>query len=182
MGFMEELRKANVVITDEFKLTEYLREKSAYRYTQILNMLLSFNRPITDIHLNDFYRYDVRIRRLLFKYLTAYEISLRGQVLNSLKEGHKEVENLTFGQMLDKHYSSDQKIKKVKDLRNKIFHHNMIQLLDTNIVIESINIMLERMDKQKFANEIIEKLKDLKLIKAFILKGNNILYDYIGGS
>lgn len=180
MKFIEKLEKEKIVIRDKQKLIYYLEEKSVYRYTQILEMMLTFHRPLSDIHLNDFYRYDVRIRRLLFKYLTAYEISLRGQVLNNLREGHDTVERLTFGQLIDKYYPSELGLKKVKDLRNKIFHHYMIQLLDIKDVIGSINIMLDRLDRKKFLNELLEKQRELSLIKAFIIDGDKIMYDYLG--
>lgn len=177
---LNNFTKHNVLITDAKKLNRYLNEKSYYRYNQILEKLLEFNRPLTDVHLNDFYKYDIRLRRLLFKYLTAYEIMLRGKVLNENVDKCEQIEKLTFGQLIELYYPKQTKLKLVKNLRNMIFHHRLIQLLDEKEVIKSIQIMLEKLNKEKFYKELEGLTKHLILIKIFKISDGKIKYDYLG--
>lgn len=81
-----------VEITDIKKFNQFINDKSIYRYKMIYEHLVRSKLNLSDDHLHDFYRYDIRVRRLLFKYLTAYEIKLRGKVLNSITTGYLEVE------------------------------------------------------------------------------------------
>lgn len=179
MDFYRKLKQNNVVVKDEIKLQKYIEEKSLFRYSQILNKLLLFQKPLIDSHLHDFYRYDIRLRRLLFKYLTVYEIKLRGKILNNINDGFEKVENLSFGQLIDQYYSNQPDLIKVKDLRNLIFHHRMIQLEDETQIIQATDIMLRNLNRDKFYNEL-EKLKeDLFLIKAFTIVEGTIKYDYV---
>jgi hypothetical protein len=171
--------ESNVKITDEEKLNTYVTEKSWFRYNQILDKMLSFKVTLSDVNLHDYYRYDIRLRRLLFKYLTAYEIKLRGKVLNSIKEGFEKVECLSFGQLIDQYYFDQPDLVKVKDLRNLIFHHRMIQLEDECEVIEAINIILKKLKREKFYSELEMLKEDLLLVKAFFITDENIKYDYV---
>ncbi len=179
LRIFEKLEEYNVTITNQEKMLRYLSEKSHYRYNLILEKLMKYCPDLSDTNLHDFYRYDIRLRRLLFKYLTAYEISLRGRILNSISEGFERVESLSFGQLIDQYYSDQKDLSKVKDLRNLIFHHRMIQLEDEVKVVSILDIMLRDLNRDKFYNELERLKEELSLIKAFTIIDGSIKYDYV---
>jgi hypothetical protein len=109
----------------------------------------------------------------------VYEINLRGKVLNSITDGFEKVESLSFGQLLDQYYFDQKDIKKVKDLRNLIFHHRMIQLEDEIQIIQALDIMLRDLKRDKFYNELEKLNEKLILIKAFTVIDGSIKYEYV---
>lgn len=159
--------KDKVEITDIEKFNQFIDDKSAYRYKMIYERLVKSNLNLSDEHLHDFYRYDIRIRRLLFKYLTAYEIKLRGRVLNNITTGYLKVERMDFGKLIDRYYENDINLVNVKTIRNYVMHHRMIQLMPLDKVLLGINTMLQKLDSGKFIIELMSLSKDLMLIYEF---------------
>lgn len=64
MDFHRKLEINNIFIKDGNRLIRYLEEKSQYRYNHILFKIILYQKQLTDSHLHDFYRYDIRLRRL----------------------------------------------------------------------------------------------------------------------
>jgi|GEM_PF-2084338 len=176
-NFVNKLHTLDVEVKDEALLNKYLHEKSVYRYNLILDQLLKAKRKICDNHLHDFYKYDLRVRRLLFKYLTPYEIKLRAKVLNENSQCQDYIENLDFGRLIKEFYNNDEDHKKVKKLRNYVFHHRMLQLCPMIEIIEGINSMLKKLDKSKFISELNNLSENLLLIYRFKVKDDIVEYD-----
>lgn len=162
--FINILIDEGCIIEDKIKMENYLKEKSVYRYRQIYKSLRETEEIITDSNLHDYYIYDIRVRRLLFKYLTAYEISLRGNILNELDSNHEIVDNYSFGKLVNLYYKNEISYDNVRLLRNQVMHHKMIQLCDESVVLNGINSMLDKMDKKKFLSELNSKKKNLDLL------------------
>ena len=166
-GFINYLVSEDVIISNQVKMKKYLFEKGIFRYQMIYNKLKESKRKLSDDHLHDFYRFDIRVRRLLFKYLTAYEIILRAKVLNNAQSGHSKIEKLNFGKLIDQYYGNDEELINVKIIRNFVMHHRMIQLMPIQRVLLGINIMLNKLDRKKFIIEMNETTNELLLIYRF---------------
>lgn len=129
--FDELILKLNKV-EDKHNFSEQCFEKGVYVFDDIYEYLKDVEKQeyITDSDLMNRYRYDINIRRVLFKYLTYLEVSLKGYLINANKNKKSKVAHITFGQLkthLDQHYPGEyEDMLDITNLRNKVFHHHLV--------------------------------------------------------
>ncbi len=149
------------------RCSKYLDLKGvAYHVVLINHAGLYQNGTIKYKTVSDIYKYDKRLRNRLYKFLAAFEEQIRGFIANSYNHGLErlkhsehisgelknesniayELENLTFGQLLEiVEVLSKRDMKKmfpksdkylfqnliaIKELRNAISHHRILLIYD----------------------------------------------------
>ena len=134
----------------------YLDLKGDMYYINMINFLESNNIKIKDNEgkinyrtVADFYRYDKRIRKIVYKYIGALEEYFRAYILNN---------NIDFIATLKKNKTRyDELLKSIKEFENK---NSAEQLLDFSFR-DTINVIIDNQSEIKlFSNINEEYLKD----------------------
>lgn len=164
---------------EDFKIN--LERKGNKRYYDIFEKLYKVQKDLTDQDLHDFYRYDIRVRRFLYRYITPIEVYYRAQVANENFDETAEIEELTFYQLINRYYNDNKNLSDIKELRNYVMHFRMIQLIDEDVICNLMNILFSELRNHgygfKFKNRMIELAKDLNLIYRYYIKeSGEIIY------
>ncbi len=146
--------KKRITITDEEQFILYLNLKGVKRIRNVYYVIAAHKQQVTSEDIRDLYKYDLRLRRDIYYYLTMYEVYLRAQLSNNfqakdLKLRQNEnlfyyLEHSTFHRLIELYKKIDEKtideifsfslskkeflrrVTAIKKFRNAVFHHNFI--------------------------------------------------------
>ncbi|ERJ12272.1 Abi family protein [Haloplasma contractile] len=79
---IKNYKEQGIIIKDEIEFKKWLTIKGIKRYSKVIDILQQHTGNITDEHIYDLYRYDIRLRRNIIYYLTMLEVYMRAFINN----------------------------------------------------------------------------------------------------
>jgi len=159
--YLDKLTSNKVSVDDVENLRLYCERKGLERYIRITEFLYEYDlASIEDVH--DFYKYDIKLRRFFYKYITALEVELRARVINMDVMSYSDVEDLSFS-VLVKKILGIYDLKDVIYIRNKTMHFRLLQLLNRNRICRGVETLFSKLPTQNDRNEFLDELNDISI-------------------
>lgn len=145
---------------DEFK--RHLQLKGYERYQSIFNYLLKSESNVTYKKLSHYYRYDIRIRRVLYKSITLLETSMKAYINNKYK-GYGITFN-NYKEKFEKIFDNNIKFSHINEIKlkrylktSKLSLYELLEEFDTGLLFELYSQLDPKKVKGYFEN--IENLE-----------------------
>ncbi len=150
------------------KLHKYCTEKGYNRFDKMAKILFEHSDYVTDEDLHNYDKYDILLRRVLYEYITLFEINLRAILTNEDKS--LDYDEMSLGSLIHKKYKGRPEFSNleiIKELRNSVMHFSILypyKELKTDsgifVTVESaVNTLLEQL-QMNFPNFYTKKFVD----------------------
>lgn len=161
----KKIGKITIDIHDEENFNKYTRIKPLYKYEKIHELIKNefFYLDQTDIF--DFYRYDVRLRRNIGKYLVMFEEYLRALIGNQYLNEHISMNNLNRFANLFGNSDKDglkrllKSIIEFNKITRDISFSEFLELTTLGSLLQIMELIKLNNDKMYFLPEYVNKMR-----------------------
>lgn len=172
-----------IYIQDPDNFKTYLKLKGVERIKKACNVLTPYMKKVTDRDIADIYKYDLRLRRNIYYYITMFEVYLRAQLSNNFQKKDFDLnkydlgsndslfeilEESTFGKLIGLY--QDLKEHEIDiildtDIEKSLFVRRLVAVKDLRNAVFHHNFLL---DFTKYANCEINGLNTCTLLSNLI--------------